>query len=374
MHAAKARVLVLDLPGLRPLTVHIALDHRVPPGRQVLNQLIARVAIHQRKAARHDQRIVVAVFPQAVDHLRHQLQHAARALEVVQRGPVFIQAVEHLGVDRVGVFQPFQILAVLRLGGQVVAVGDVVVRKRPAHRLHRQLIVDVAEQAAAHDLERFLGGHRLPQRLNAPEVMRKRSQRLFTTLAACLLDGLRQRGEQHRRRHRLQGLRQRLHETQVGIEGTTRQRLTFLKLPHIGHQLVDQDHAGRMAAQQIGQHLLARRRARGIGLRHQRVALGPTQLPCQITPQRADALPILDDRLVGRGLDAVQHGDARLGQICHACRIKDGGHALQVAGRCLALGEVIDRQHGVRLATAEGSLQLNDWLAALAIEPLRYLG
>ena len=267
-------------------------------------------------------------------------------------------------------FQPFQVLAVLRLGGQVVAVGDVVVRKRPAHRLHRQLIVDVAEQAAAHDLERFLGGHRLPQRLNAPEVMRKRSQRLFTTLAACLLDGLRQRGEQHRRRHRLQGLRQRLHETQVGIEGTTRQRLTFLKLPHIGHQLVDQDDAGRVAAQQIGQHIFARRGARSIGLRHQRVALGPTQLPCQITPQRADALPILDDRLVGRGLDAVQHGDARLGQICHACRIKDGGHALQVAGRCLALGEVIDRQHGVRLATAEGGLQLDHRVAAPARQAL----
>ncbi len=39
----------------------------------------------------------------------------------------------------------------------------------------------------------------------------------------------------------------------------------------------------------------------------------------------------------------------------------------------LARGQVIDRQHRVRLAAAEGGLELNDRLAALAVQPLRDL-
>ena len=35
--------------------------------------------------------------------------------------------------------------------------------------------------------------------------------------------------------------------------------------------------------------------------------------------------------------------------------------------------QVIDGQHRVRLAAAEGRLQLDDWLAAFAVEPLRHL-
>ena len=42
--------------------------------------------------------------------------------------------------------------------------------------------------------------------------------------------------------------------------------------------------------------------------------------------------------------------------------------------RALARGQVIHRQQCVRLATTEGSLQLDDRLAAFAIEPLRHLG
>jgi hypothetical protein len=70
--------------------------------------------------------------------------------------------------------------------------------------------------------------------------------------------------------------------------------------------------------------------------------------------------------LVGRRLDAVQHRDASARQFRDLRRVQDGRYALQVAGWHLALGQVIDREHRVRLAAAERGLQLDDRVAALA--------
>ena len=48
--------------------------------------------------------------------------------------------------------------------------------------------------------------------------------------------------------------------------------------------------------------------------------------------------------------------------------------ARQVSERTLAVRQVIDGQHRVGFAAAEGSLQLDDWLTTFAIEPLCHLG
>ena len=142
LHAAEASVLVLDLGGLGAFTVHVAFEHRVPALRQVVDDLVAHIGVVQRQAARHDQRVVVAVLPQAVDHLGHHLQHATRALEVVQRGPVLVEPVEHFGVDGVGVDQALEVPALLCLLRKVIAVGGVEVREGVAHGFHGQLVVD----------------------------------------------------------------------------------------------------------------------------------------------------------------------------------------------------------------------------------------
>jgi hypothetical protein len=52
--------------------------------------------------------------PELVDDGGHQAQHAARALEALQRGPVLVEPVEELGVDGIG--GPHAL--------QVVALGD----------------------------------------------------------------------------------------------------------------------------------------------------------------------------------------------------------------------------------------------------------
>ena len=71
---------------------------------------------------------------------------------------------------------------------------------------------------------------------------------------------------------------------------------------------------------------------------------------------------------------AVQHRDPRLRHIHQTGLIEQRRDAREVGQRAFARGQVIDGQHRVRLAAAEGGLELDDRLAALAVEPLRHLG
>ena len=79
-------------------------------------------------------------------------------------------------------------------------------------------------------------------------------------------------------------------------------------------------------------------------------------------------------RLAGGVGRAVEHGDVRLRHVHQPGLLDQCRNAGQIAQRALPRGEVIDGQHGVRLAAAEGRLELDDRLAALAVEPLRHLG
>ena len=95
------RVAAVDPHGLRLLAVYLPVDDRSPPVRQELRRLVRHRRIAQRDRCRHNQRLVRSLLPQAVDDNRHVLQHAARPLEVLQRGPVLVEADEHLGMDRI---------------------------------------------------------------------------------------------------------------------------------------------------------------------------------------------------------------------------------------------------------------------------------
>jgi hypothetical protein len=70
---------------------------------------------------------------------------------------------------------------------------------------------------------------------------------------------------------------------------------------------------------------------------------------------------------------AIQHRDLCLRHIHQPCLIKQCRDSGEVAQRALARGQMIHCQQCVRLATTEGSLQLDDRLAAIAIQPLRHL-
>ena len=72
-------------------------DHRVPAWPEVVDQFVARTAIVKRQAAGQNHQVLVVVLPEPVDDLGHQLQHAACALEAVNRRPLFVESVNTSG-------------------------------------------------------------------------------------------------------------------------------------------------------------------------------------------------------------------------------------------------------------------------------------
>ena len=83
---------------------------------------------------RQDQRVLVALLPEAVDDGGHQAQHAAGALELDQGGPVGVEPVEDLRVDGVGRLDALLVVGVAALGRELLVLGAVEVgegRARP---------------------------------------------------------------------------------------------------------------------------------------------------------------------------------------------------------------------------------------------------
>ena len=100
-----------------------------------------------------------------MDHGGHQAQHAARALELHQGGPIGVEPVEDLRVDRIRGLDAFLVVAASTLGRELGTLRVIEVRERA--RGHVTLFEGVGsgerlEQAPPHDLEAFLGSRRTP--------------------------------------------------------------------------------------------------------------------------------------------------------------------------------------------------------------------
>ena len=129
------------------------------------------------------------LLPQAVDHRRHQPQHAARALELHQRRPVGVEPVEDLGVDRVGRLDALLVLGIAALGRELLVLRPVQVGERRADHvavLELGRVDQRLEQPAPHDLEAFLGAGRPPRRLDAADHVAQPVERLAPALPADL--------------------------------------------------------------------------------------------------------------------------------------------------------------------------------------------
>ena len=154
----------------RTRAVHVLVDDWHPVVGQVPRQFRLHVGVVDGEVARHDERVLVALFPKAVDHHRHQAQHPARSLELHQGGPVGVQPVEDLRVDRVGGLHPPLVVSVAALRRELLVLGAVHVEEGPRHRVpgHELVLLNQRlEQAAAHDLEALLGAGRPPGCLHA---------------------------------------------------------------------------------------------------------------------------------------------------------------------------------------------------------------
>ena len=336
LYGAKSRLLGFQRRRFGPLTVDVAVHHRIPAGAKVVDQFIAGAAVVQRQAAGQDHQILVVILPQAEDDLGHQLQHATGALEALDRGPLLIELGKHFRVDRVALQHAVKITGLLRFLGHFGPLGHVGIGKGPADLVASLGIPDFFKQPPPHDLEGFLWSHGLPERLHPVEDRLQRLQGGHATRTTGLAVGFRQRRQHHSIRHELGGFRQRLNETQIAVVRAPAERLTLHKLTDVNDQLIQQHHARRIASQQGDKHLLAGRRSVGVGFLHQCKPLGLAELPRQFTPERADGLLALFPRLTRRVGGAVQDRDLRLWHIHQAGLIEECGNADEVAQRTLA--------------------------------------
>ena len=85
----------------RARAVDVLVDDGVPVVGEVAGQLVAHAVVVDGKGGGQQQRVAVPPLPQAVDHRRHQAQHASGALKLGEGGPVRVESVEDLGMNRV---------------------------------------------------------------------------------------------------------------------------------------------------------------------------------------------------------------------------------------------------------------------------------
>ena len=151
-----------------------------------MDALVAHQRIVQWQRARHDERVFVTAVPQPVDDDGHVLQHPARALKLVQRGPVLVQPVKHLRVNRVGVRNALLVARLLRLARKLGRVLSVQLAKSPCRGVHLRWVAHGVKQPPAHNLEGLFRRHRLPDRFDAAKVFFQHIQRALP-LRACRL-------------------------------------------------------------------------------------------------------------------------------------------------------------------------------------------
>ena len=266
---AEVRHVSVDPQRQRAGTVHVLLDHRHPVVRQVSGQLELHARIVDRDVRGQDQRIPVALLPKAVNHGRHQPQHAPRALELHQRRPVRVQAVEDLRMYRPGRLDPLLVVRVPTRGRELLALGPIEVRERPRDHVpvpELRGVRERLEQPSPHDLEAFLGARRPPGRLDPPDHVAQPVERLASALSADL-DVIgpgvgrpgRIRGWQADDEQAVVGepgrFGQHLRKAELGLEAAGREVALVVQLAGVGDPLVDEDQAGTVFPEELAQHV-----------------------------------------------------------------------------------------------------------------------
>ncbi len=317
-----------------------------------------------------------------MDDGRHQPQDAAGPLEGHQRGPVRVEAVEDLGVDRVRGLQALLVVRVPALRRKLLVPGAVEIRERAGDHvavLEPRRVGERLEQAPAHDLEALLGAGWPPRGLDAADDVAETVERLPTALPPDFhVIGLRvRRGGGVRRREadheqavvdRLRRFGEHLGEGELRLEATRRQVALVMELARVGDPLVDQDQAWPVLGQELAQ------RVAGTGCTlvirgDAGVPGGTPQLPGQLTPQRPHERPVRLGHGIARGDFVADEDDApRRRQLCGAGCPQRVVDARQLARRG-AREQVVESEHRMGLAAAEVGLQLHDRIATLTAEP-----
>ena len=364
--------------GVAP--VDLGVHDPVPVLVQVARQLVAHGRHVQGEGARHDHGALVARDPQLVDHGGHEPQHAARPLEGLKRCPVLVEPVEHFGVDGVAAHHP---VAVLQLPGVHGKVGRVVVVHPAvgvAHDLAFGGVLAVEKEPTAHHLEALARAHGFPDGLHAPEGVLDGLERPLAGVAPDLPVALRDGGHHQAPLARPDRLGQLLDEGDEVVEGPGHEAVGPVELLGVGHQLVHQHQGASAGVEHLLQGLRARRDVPTVGVAHELVDItvpaAHGQLVGDFAPDGVHGHPGQVGRPLGLGRvkrGAHDHGHVHLGNGLRPGRLQGGPHVGNVPHELGAAQEVVEGQHAVGLAAAEGSLQLDHGLAVEPGHPLERL-
>ena len=70
-----------------------------------------------------------------MNHGGHQTQHATRALELHKGGPVGVEPVKNLRVNRIGCLDALFVIGVVALGRKLLVLGPVKIGEGPRHNV-----------------------------------------------------------------------------------------------------------------------------------------------------------------------------------------------------------------------------------------------
>ena len=235
--------------------------------REVARELVLHARVLDGDGGGQDEWVAVPALPQAVDHRRHQAQHAAGALEPGERGPVRVEAVEDLGMDGEGGPDAPLVVRGAAFGRELHALRTVGVGERAGGHvalLERLRPRQRLEQPPPHDLEAFLGARGPPGRLDPRHHVAQPVEGLAPAQAPHLRIvrlamgragagggvGGRQRDHQQAVLRHLHRLGERLGEGELGLEAARGQVAAVVELARVGHPLVDQHQARPMPFEQ----------------------------------------------------------------------------------------------------------------------------
>ena len=143
-----------------------------------------------------------------------------------------------------------------------------------AHIVARRLVLAVEEEPAAHHLEALAGAHGLPDRLHAAEGVLDLLERALAGLAADLVVGLGDGGDDQAAFRGTRGLGELLDEGYEVVERAGGQLVGAVELLGVGNELVHEDQAAPARVEQVREGLGSGRHAALVGFLHVVVELG----------------------------------------------------------------------------------------------------
>ncbi|MGA2257861.1 MAG: hypothetical protein ABSG53_24625, partial [Thermoguttaceae bacterium] len=116
----------------------------------------------------HDEQVAVLPFPERMDHRRHEAQHTTGALEFVKRGPVVVEPIEQLWVDRVGHLDPALVIRLPTLRGEFLLLRSIKLGEGMGDGIAGDELIPTEglEKTAAHNLKPLVGACRTPRRFD----------------------------------------------------------------------------------------------------------------------------------------------------------------------------------------------------------------